>query len=98
MVQDSARAQGRLSVIGSSAPFRSTHLHAEGTDHAQLLLHSVARLSLEPALVKLLAHREAPRGFEQPSPAKRFAWRMLLIGCVPLMLASIGARRARRSS
>jgi hypothetical protein len=98
IVQDSAKAQGLLSVVGTSAPFRSAHLHAEGTDHAQLLLHSVARLSLEPALVKLLAHREAPRGFEQPAPAERFAWRMLLIGCLPLMLASVGARRLRRRS
>jgi hypothetical protein len=96
--QEVATEGGTLSMIGSSAPFRSAHLHAPGTDHAQLLLHSVARLSLEAPLVNMLSHREAPRGFEQPSPTERFTWRMFLIACGPLLLASIGARRSRGSS
>ena len=36
---------GRLTWVGSSAPFRAAHLHAPGADHAQLLLHAVARLT-----------------------------------------------------
>ena len=98
LLEGSEQSQGLLTLLGSSAPFRSEHLHAPGTDHAQLLLHSVARLCLEPALVELLTHREAPRGFEQPSPLERFTWRLLLIAGAPLLLASIGIRRTRRSS
>ncbi|MCH2107465.1 MAG: hypothetical protein MK291_12585, partial [Planctomycetes bacterium] len=48
---------GRLSVLGSSAPFRAAHLHTEDADHAQLLLLTASRLTLEPALTELLSQR-----------------------------------------
>ena len=66
-----------------------------GADHAQLLLLAVARLTLEPDLVRLLAQREAPVGFDPPPPAERLWWRLLLLGGAPFLFACIGLRRTR---
>ena len=79
-----AGAEGQLSLIGSSAPFRANHLHAEGSDNAQLLLLCASKLTLDPALTELLTQREAPVGFE-PLPAnERLWWRLFLLGGAPL--------------
>jgi hypothetical protein len=89
---------GHLTLLGLSAPFRAAHLHAPNTDHAQLLLLALARLSLEPELVHLLSQRAAPRGFEPPAPAERLLWRLFLLGGFPLLLAVIGLRRTRTAA
>ncbi len=93
-----ASARGHLTLVGSSAPFRANHLHAEGSDNAQLLLLCASKLTLDPALTELLTQREAPVGFE-PLPAnERLWWRLFLLGGAPLLLAGVGLRRTRRAS
>jgi hypothetical protein len=93
-----AGTRGRLTLVGSSAPFRAAHLHAPGSDHAQLLLLAAARLTLEPELVAFLSQREAPVGFDPPPASERLLWRLLLVCGAPLLLACVGRRRARRSA
>jgi len=93
-----AGAEGQLSLIGSSAPFRAAHLHQEGSDNAQLLLLAASKLTLEPALTELLTQREAPVGFEPLPPNERLLWRLFLLGGAPLLLAGVGLRRVRRAS
>ena len=72
-------------------------LHAEGYDHAQLLLCAAAHLALPAELAELLAKRPTRAGLGYVEPATRLRWRLVVVGAGPLRLLLLGAWRRRRA-
>jgi hypothetical protein len=96
-------APGRLLFVGTSEPFKDHRLLDEGLRGDQLLVNSVAELTLPPELVELVGRRRVARGMDYVGEEERATWRAVVIGApvalvLFLALASWLAGRVRPSA
>ena len=92
---------GQLLVVGCSAMFEDDSLANPDFDNSQFLLHSVINLTLGDELTSIASRRLVISGFESPSNASRFNWRLLTLGFGPvagLLLAACLMILRRRST
>lgn len=88
---ESARAPGKLILIGAAVPFQESFIKAGG--HLNFFLNSLDALSLSEDLIRIRAKRPVDRSIGSVSTAAKMWWRFLTILLVPLLIAFSGGLR-----
>ena len=86
---------GRLLLLGDSDVFRDELLTLSGSAHESFALRCVAELALEPELASFLRRERSTPALAPLEPESRRAWRLFVIGGVPLLLALAALARRR---
>ena len=93
-----AQNESTLMLIGSSEMFKNKYLYADGFQHDQFLLNTIANMAYGTELGKLQARRPTARGFVFQSSSSKQIWRAIVVGLVPLAFITFGIIRLRSFS
>ncbi|MEE3234931.1 MAG: Gldg family protein [Candidatus Latescibacterota bacterium] len=93
-----AQNEGTLMLIGSSEMFKNKYLYADGFQHDQFILNTIANMAYGTELGKLQARRPTARGFAFQSSSSKQIWRIIVVGLCPSVFITFGFLRLRSFS